>query len=568
MFKISLKGVLAHKTRLLLTALAVIMATAFLSSTYIFSDTIQRTFDELFADVFRNTDAFVRSSNVIEADFGAKQRDRLPDTITAEVAAVPGVVDAQAEADGFASIIGKDGDPLVSGQGAVSFGAAALTGELDAWTYVEGGPPVGPDQVVINKGAADKGDFAVGDQVRITSATGTREFTLSGIVKFGDADSPGGATFAIFDLPTAQEFVGKPGYISSVQVRGDGSQSDEQLARSIAEALGSESETEVLTGAEITEENQSDIQESLQFFTVFLNAVAFIALFVACFVIYNVFSITAAQRQRENALMRAIGASRRQVTASLLVESVVVGLVGSILGLALGMVLAMGLRAAFAALGLDLPSSGLTVLPRTVIVTVLDRLHRHRAVGADAGTALGAGAAGGGHAGHRARSDQRHQGPHDHRRPAAGVQRDAHPAGAVRRPASPVGARSAAAVHRPLRAGAAHRPPGGQGAGPPDRPPEGHDGHDGEGECRPQPEAHGPHGGRPRGGRRPRHRGLGAGLVDQGLGPGDLRRAVPGRLRGQCGHLRLRRSEPTTGRRPQPAPRGEDGDRHRHQLRA
>ena len=347
------------------------MATAFLSSTYIFSDTIQRTFDELFADVFRNTDAFVRSSNVIEADFGAKQRDRLPDTITAEVAAVPGVADAQAEADGFASIIGKDGDPLVSGQGAVTFGAAALTGELDAWTYVEGGPPVGPDQVVINKGAADKGDFAVGDQVRVTSATGTREFTLSGIVKFGDADSPGGATFAIFDLPTAQEFVGKPGYISSVQVRGDGSQSDEQLARSIAEALGPDSETEVLTGAEITEENQSDIQESLQFFTVFLNAVAFIALFVACFVIYNVFSITAAQRQRENALMRAIGASRRQVTASLLVESVVVGLIGSILGLALGMVLAMGLRAAFAALGLDLPSSGLTVLPRTVIVTVL-----------------------------------------------------------------------------------------------------------------------------------------------------------------------------------------------------
>ena len=232
-------------------------------------------------------------------------------------------------------------------------------------------PPVGPDQVVINKGAADKGDFAVGDEVRVTSATGTREFTLSGIVKFGDADSPGGATFAIFDLPTAQEFVGKPGYISSVQVRGDGSQSDEQLARTIAEALGPDSETEVLTGAEITEENQSDIQESLQFFTVFLNAVAFIALFVACFVIYNVFSITAAQRQRENALMRAIGASRRQVTASLLVESVVVGLIGSILGLALGMVLAMGLRAAFAALGLDLPSSGLTVLPRTVIVTVL-----------------------------------------------------------------------------------------------------------------------------------------------------------------------------------------------------
>lgn len=372
MFKVSIKGILAHKTRLLLTALAVIMATAFLSSTYIFSDTIQNTFNTLFADAFRNTDAYVRSSNVIEADFGNKQRDRLPDSVIAEVKGVPGVSDAQGDVMGFASIIGTDGKPLVSGQTAPpTFGSVALTGDLATWDFVEGASPQGGDQVAIDKGSADKGHFAVGDKIQIAGATGAREFTLSGIARFGEADSPGGATFSLFDLPTAQEFVAKPGFVDAVQVRGDGSVSDEELASRIESTLGTASETEVLTGAEITKENQSDIQKNLRFFTVFLNVVAFIALFVSCFVIYNVFSITVAQRKRENALMRAIGASRRQVAVSLLVESVVVGLVGSILGLGLGMLLAMGLKAAFSALGLDLPSSGLTVLPRTIILTLV-----------------------------------------------------------------------------------------------------------------------------------------------------------------------------------------------------
>jgi putative ABC transport system permease protein len=372
MFKVSIKGILAHKTRLLLTALAVIMATAFLSSTYIFSDTIQNTFNSLFADAFRNTDAYVRSSNVIEADFGNKQRDRLPDSVIAEVKAVPGVSDAQGDVMGFASIIGKDGKPLVSGQTAPpTFGSVALTGDLATWSFVEGAGPQGGDQVAIDKGSADKGHFAVGDTIQIAGTTGAREFTLSGIARFGDADSPGGATFSLFDLPTAQEFVAKPGFVDAVEVRGDGSVSDEELASRIESTLGKASETEVLTGAEITKENQSDIQKNLRFFTVFLNVVAFIALFVSCFVIYNVFSITVAQRKRENALMRAIGASRRQVAVSLLLESVVVGLVGSILGLGLGMLLAMGLKAAFSALGLDLPSNGLTVLPRTIILTIV-----------------------------------------------------------------------------------------------------------------------------------------------------------------------------------------------------
>jgi putative ABC transport system permease protein len=372
MLKVAIRGLVAHKGRLVLTALAVIVATAFLSATYVFSDTIQRTFDNLFADVYRNTDAYVRSANNVEAEFGNQQRDRIPDTLLDQVNAVPGVKEAQGDVNGYALVIGKDGKPV--GQrtnGPPNLGGVATTGELSPWRYVEGRPPVGPDQVAIDKASADSGKLTVGDRVQIVSATGAREFTLSSVMKFGDANSPGGATFAAFDLPTAQAFVGKPGYLDAILVKGDGSVSDAALADRIEQALGAETQTEVLTGDEITKETQSDIEQGLRFFTIFLNVLAFIAIFVSCFVIYNVFSITVAQRKQENALMRAVGASRRQVAAALVIESVLIGLIGSAIGIVLGMALALALKAGFKALGLDLPSSGLTLLPRTIIVTLI-----------------------------------------------------------------------------------------------------------------------------------------------------------------------------------------------------
>src|SRR5262249_29241412 len=208
--------------RLLLTALAVIVATAFLSATYVFSDTIQHTFNDLFANVYKNTDAFVRSSNKIDAGFGNEVRDRIPDSLIAKVKAVPGVADAQGDITGFAAIIGRDGKQLgKQGNGPPTLGGVALTGKLTPWNYVEGKPPVGGDQVAIDNASARKGGFSVGDKVKIASATGTREFTISGIAKFGDASSPGGATFALFDLPTAQAFVAKPGVIDDIIVKSD-----------------------------------------------------------------------------------------------------------------------------------------------------------------------------------------------------------------------------------------------------------------------------------------------------------------------------------------------------------
>jgi putative ABC transport system permease protein len=175
----------------------------------------------------------------------------------------------------------------------------------------------------------------------------------------------------LFDSVTAAEFLTKPGYIDAILISGDGSVSDTKLSAAIQAALPATAKTETLTGAEITAETQDQIGSALDFFGILLQTFSFIALGVGCFVIYNVFSISAAQRQRENALLRAIGASRKQITRAMLIESIVVGLVGSIVGVVAGIGLSAGLTALLRALNIDLPSSGLVVSQNTVTSTIV-----------------------------------------------------------------------------------------------------------------------------------------------------------------------------------------------------
>ncbi len=372
MFKLALKGILARKGRLLLTSLAVILGTSFLAGTYIFSDTLTKSFKDLFADVFEDTDAYVRSSVVIEGDFGAEERQRIPDTLTAEVAKVPGVKTAASSVLGFARVIGKDGKPVgKEGNGPPNFGSSIAAQGEAFWKISEGRLPANGDEVALDSSTFDKSKYQLGDKVKIVAQAGSREFTLVGVARYGDVSSPGGATFALFDLATAEEFVGKPGFIDAVVVTSDGSMSDSQLADTIQAALPADSQTETLTGAEITKENQNAIEDGLSFFRIFLTVFSFIAMGVACFVIYNVFSITAAQRQRENALLRAVGAQRSQITRSMLLESVAVGVVGSLLGLIAGIGVSSALKGFLGVLGVDFPSTALQLLPRTVVLTLV-----------------------------------------------------------------------------------------------------------------------------------------------------------------------------------------------------
>ncbi len=371
MWRIALKGILGRKARLVLTSLAVILGTAFLSGTAVFSATLNQTFDNLFSDVFRNVDSYVRSTQVIEAEFGQQERQRIPVELVDVVKQVPGVADVQADIQAFARIIGKDGKPLgTEGNGPPTFGSVGQEFKGALWSISEGRFASGPTEVVLDEASAKTGNFVVNDTVKVVAQSGSREFTLVGIASYGDVRSPGGATFALFDLATAQEFLAKPGFIDDILVSGDGSLSDVDLAKAINVAIPDTFNTETLTGAQITKETQDQIGTALSFFGILLSVFSYIALGVGSFVIYNVFSISAAQRQRENALLRAIGASKKQVTRAMLIESVVVGLFGSTVGLIAGIGLSKALSALLKAASIDLPSGGL-VVPRSAIINTI-----------------------------------------------------------------------------------------------------------------------------------------------------------------------------------------------------
>ncbi len=372
MFRIALKGILGRKARLILTSLAVILGTSFLAGTSVFSDTLNRTFDNLFSDVFKNVDAYVRSTQVIDGNFGQEERQRISADLVSIVEKVPGVRDASPDIQAFARIIGKDGKPLGSdGQGPPTFGSIGEEFAGALWSTAEGEWANGSNEVVIDEASAKAGKYVLGDTVKVVAQSGSREFTLVGIASYGDVRSPGGATFALFDSVTAAEFLTQPGFIDAVLVSGDGSVSDAKLSQAIQDALPTTGKTETLTGAEITLETQDQIGSALDFFGILLKTFSFIALGVGCFVIYNVFSISAAQRQRENALLRAIGASRKQITRAMLIESIVVGLIGSVVGLFAGIGLSAGLSALLRAVNIDIPSGGLVLSQNTVTSTII-----------------------------------------------------------------------------------------------------------------------------------------------------------------------------------------------------
>jgi len=372
MFRLAVKMTLARTGRLVLTSLAVILGTAFLSGTFVFRDTINQTFDRLFADVFRDVDAYVRSTTFLELDFGGEQRAATPVAVLDAVRNVEGVTSATGDIQAFARVIGKDGTPLGSeGNGPPTFGGIASSDSAGLWSITSGRLPVGPNEVILDKATADNGAFVVGDSVRVVAVRGAREFTLVGIASYGDISSPGGATFALFDQPTASEFLLQPGFVDAILVEGDDSVGDDVLAKRIDAALPTELKLETLTGAEITAEVQGQIKDVLNIFSTFLIIFSYIALGIGSFVIYNVFSITAAQRQRENALLRAIGASRRQVSRALLIESTAMGIVGSVIGFGIGILLSQMLNALLKATGFEVPTQGLAISPNSFINTLI-----------------------------------------------------------------------------------------------------------------------------------------------------------------------------------------------------
>ncbi len=287
------------------------------------------------------------------------------------MAAVDGVAAVDGFVQGTATVVDSEGEPIGNpGQGPPTFGFSWTDDdELSQFTISDGREPTGPGEVVLDETTAETGNLSVGDQIQILVPVGAETFELVGVAKFGDSGSIGGATTALFELEEAQRALAVEGVLDGIAIRAEEGLSEEEIVSRVAAVL--DGNNEVITGTEATEENQDAIRDSLSFFTIFLTIFAIIAVFVSTFVIYNTFSILIAQRTRELALFRALGANQGQVLGSVFVEAIVIGIVGSLLGVGLGIGLSFGLQAMLNGFGIELPSGGLVVLPRTIILSVV-----------------------------------------------------------------------------------------------------------------------------------------------------------------------------------------------------
>ena len=374
MFRLTLKGVAANKVRYWMTGLAILIAVAFIAGTLVFTDTIRDTFNGLFNDIYQGTAAVVRGEQYSSTSHFSTERARISESLVGPVEHTPGVQAAAVTVSGYAQLVGTNGKPIGNpGMGAPTLG--------EAWTPVRalsqahllpgGHPPRTSSQVVIDKHAADVGHLQVGQQVTVLTQHAPKRYTITGIILWGTADSPLGATLTYFDLPTAQRVLGQPGKVDEIDVQAAPGYSQDQVVHNLQRTLRSVKGVQVVSGTAVISESQNNLGKTLGFLNTFLLVFALVALFVGAFLIYNTFSIILAQRQRELALLRAVGASRRQVLRSVVGESAVVGLIASAIGLVAGVGLAALLRAGMAVLGFDIPATGLVVQLRTVIVALV-----------------------------------------------------------------------------------------------------------------------------------------------------------------------------------------------------
>jgi putative ABC transport system permease protein len=373
MWKVTRKGLAAHKLRFLLTALAVVLGVSFISGTLVLTATIQKTFDDLFADINRGTDAAVRSANVIKGDFGNDQRANVPASVVDEVLKTPSVEAAVGNIQPYAQAIDTKGK-AIGGNGPPTFGLGwDPNPKLNQFHLIAGHAPAADDQIVVDKGTADKGDFKVGDRVTILTTKAPQKYQLVGIAKFGTVDSLAGASIILFTPRQVQLVANVKNEFSQISVVAKAGVSQTQVASDIDQTLRADGHTQyqVITGKALTKENQDAVHKALGFISTALLVFAFVALIVGMFIIYNTFSIVVAQRMREMALLRAIGASKRQVLASVIGESVVVGILASAVGVLAGIGLSIGLKAVMNAVGFQIPGSGVELRPIAIIVGLL-----------------------------------------------------------------------------------------------------------------------------------------------------------------------------------------------------
>ncbi|MGH3128979.1 MAG: ABC transporter permease [Gaiellaceae bacterium] len=375
MIRVSLRGLAGRKLRAVLTGIAIVLGVAMISGTYILTDTVQRAFNTLLVDSYAGTDAVVTGKGL---DISIDGEQPAPPPIDSSLLETVRGVDGVALATG--SILDEDSTKLLTSEGeavnsegfpTLGFGIDTdpALAQFNPLNLFEGRWPAADDEVVVDAGTADEQGFEVGDTVQISTLQPKRRFELVGVAKYGEVDSLGAISFVVFTIPAAQDLLGREGQYDVISVGAREGVSEEDLVSAIAPVLPRTAE--VVSATAEAEEQADEVSEFTSIFRYFLLAFGAIALFVGAFVIFNTLSITVAQRTREFATLRTLGASRRQVLGSVILESFVIGLLASLVGLGLGLVLAEGIEALFGSLGVDLPSADRVFATRTIVVSLV-----------------------------------------------------------------------------------------------------------------------------------------------------------------------------------------------------
>ena len=368
MIAVALKGLLGRKTRAILTALAIVLGTGMVSATFIFTDTLNSAFNGVFSAPYEQSSVVVSGKQIVT---GAANTPSVPASLVARIQAVPGV---EAASGGFlfatVKLVGANGKAIGNGGPQFGFGVDPADKRFTPLALTSGRWPSGPGEIAIGAVTAAKEHFAVGDTIGAKGTGHVHHYTITGLAEIPGVSS-GSATLAAFDVSTAQVLLGKQGRYDSISVVGSPDVTPRALAARIRPLL-SETETVRTSAAEAASVNKS-VTGGLSGLKYILLAFAGIALFVGAFVIFNTISMTVAQRTRELATLRTLGASRRQVLRSVLLESAVIGALASLFGLVLGLGLFKGLEALFT----GLPQAGTVFSTQTVVVTIVARDRHH-----------------------------------------------------------------------------------------------------------------------------------------------------------------------------------------------
>jgi putative ABC transport system permease protein len=367
MTRVALRGLLGRKARALLTSFAVVLGVAMISGTFVLTDTIKKSFDGIFDDAYEQTSVVISGKEIVK---GSESRATVPASLLGEIRALPETAAATGDVSGSVKLVDERGKAIagdkVEGQG---FSVDPKEPRFSGLTLTSGRWAAGPHEIVVDANTASKHDYGVGDTIGAKGDGPLGRYTITGTAKLGGQDLGGLVTLAAFDLTTAQAVLDRHDGFDAISVAAAPGVSQDRLARAVKPHLPAALEAK--TSDEAADDASAGIDESIKIIRIFLLVFAAISLFVGAFVIFNTISITVAQRTRELATLRTLGASRKQVLRSVLLETLVIGFAASAAGVVLGLAIAEGLKALFVALGVGLPKGGTVLSGRTVAVSLI-----------------------------------------------------------------------------------------------------------------------------------------------------------------------------------------------------